>query len=176
MSEYEFILKFRLADAEADPDDHVVALIEAGCDDAAIGIGQLGRIALDFTRKAESADEAIASALRAVRLAIPGAELIEVSPDLVGLTDVADLLGCSRQNIRKLVIKNMATFPIAVHEGSLMLWHLRPVLDWFCEAQARSINHSLIEVSDAAMRLNIAKEARQVPGVRLPKDLESLFV
>jgi hypothetical protein len=38
----------------------------------------------------------------------PGAELVEASPDFVGLTDVADLVGCSRQNIRKLMLTHSA--------------------------------------------------------------------
>src|SRR5690606_34686528 len=97
MSEYEFTLKFRLPDASADPGQFIGALAEAGCDDAAVGIGQQGRIALDFTREAASALDAIISAIQAVKAAIPGAELIEASPDFVGLADVADLIGCTRQ-------------------------------------------------------------------------------
>lgn len=104
MHEYEFTLKFRLPDASADPEQFIDALAEAGCDDAAVGVGQQGRIALAFTRKAASASEAIVSAVQEVRGAIPGVELVEASPDFVGLTDVADLVGCSRQNIRKLMI------------------------------------------------------------------------
>jgi hypothetical protein len=175
MNEYEFTLKFRLPDASADPEQFIDALAEAGCDDAAVGIGQQGRIALDFTREAASALEAIVSAVQAVKSAIPGAELVEASPDFVGLTDVADLVGCTRQNIRKLMISNLATFPVAVHEGSQALWHLRPVLAWFSETQKRSIDRSLIEVSEVTMKVNIAKETRRLPGGELPKELEMLF-
>ncbi len=175
MSEYEFTLKFRLPDANADPEQFIDALARAGCDDATVGIGQQGRIALDFTREAANALEAIVSAVQAVKVAIPGAELVEASPDFVGLTDVADLVGCTRQNIRKLMINNLATFPAAVHEGSQALWHLRPVLTWFSETQKRSIDRSLIEVSEATMKVNIAKEARRLSGAGLPKELEALF-
>lgn len=175
MSEYEFVLKFRLPDAGADPEQHVGALIEAGCDDATIGVGQRGRIALDFTREADSALEAMTSAIRAVNEAIPGATLIEASPDLVGLTDVAELLGCTRQNVRKLMVSNIASFPVAAHEGRQSIWHLHSVLDWFAQTQSRDVDHSLLEVSKVAMKVNIAKEARQLPGARLPRELESLF-
>ncbi len=51
------------------------------------------------------------SALRDVKKAVPGAELIEVTPDFVGLTDVAELIGVSRQNMRKLMLAHAATFP-----------------------------------------------------------------
>ena len=119
--------------------------------------------------------EAIVSAVQAVKGAIPGAELIEASPDFVGLTDVADLVGCSRQNIRKLMISNPETFPAAVHEGSQAFWHLRPVLVWFSETQKRPIDRSLIEVSEVTMKVNIAKETRRMSGVGLLKELETLF-
>ena len=175
MSEYEFTLKFRLPDVDADPEQFIDALAEAGCDDATVGIGQQGRIALDFTREAADALEAIVSAVQAVKGAIPGAELIEASPDFVGLTDVADLVGCSRQNIRKLMISNPATFPAAVHEGSQAFWHLRPVLVWFSETQKRPIDRSLIEVSEVTMRVNIAKETRRMSGGGLLEELEALF-
>jgi hypothetical protein len=51
---------------------------------------------------------AIFSVVQKVRTAIPVAELVEASPDFVGLTDVADLVGCSRQNIRKLMLTHSA--------------------------------------------------------------------
>ena|SRR5690606_25063739 len=175
MSEYEFTLKFRLLDANADPEQFIDALAEAGCDDATVGIGQKGRIALAFNREAANALDAVVSAMKAVKAAIPGAELVEASPDFVGLTDVAELVGCTRQNIRKLMITNLATFPAAVHEGSQAIWHLRPVLAWFSETQKRAIDRSLIEISEVTMKVNIAKEARRVPGAALPRELEALF-
>lgn len=175
MREYEFTLKFRLPDANADAEQFIDALAEAGCDDATVGIGQQGRIALAFTREASSAVEAIVSAVQEVRSAIPGAELAEASPDFVGLTDVADLIGCSRQNMRKLMLSNAATFPAAVHEGSQAFWHLRPVLDWLADTQKRAIDRALIDVSEVTMNLNIAREARRLPGAGLPEELDALF-
>ena len=56
-----------------------------GCDDALVGIGKPGRIALDFTREADSAEEAVISALSAVKRAIPDAEFVEATPDFVGV-------------------------------------------------------------------------------------------
>jgi hypothetical protein len=85
-------------------------------------VGQRGRIALDFARESTSAWAAIASAVQDVKRAIPGAELIEASPDFVGLSDVADIAGFTRQNMRKLMLSNIATFPLAVHEGTPSLW------------------------------------------------------
>ena len=99
--EYTFTLKYQLADHDGNPDNLVEQLGEAGCDDALVGIGQPGRLALEFTREADSAHVAVRSALADVRRAIPSAKLIEAAPDFVGLTDVAEIVGMSRQNMRK---------------------------------------------------------------------------
>jgi hypothetical protein len=65
--EYTFTLKYQLADNDRTPDILVERLGEAGCDDALVGIGQPGRLALEFTREAESADAAVRSALADVQ-------------------------------------------------------------------------------------------------------------
>lgn len=158
MKEYEFRFKFRLPADLADPEVHEDTLFDNGCDDALIGVGQKGRIALDFCREAESAYDAIYSALTNVKAAIPGAELIEVTPDLVGLTDVAEIIGCSRQNVRKVMQNNQSSFPLPIHEGSASLWHLSPVLDWFRNNQNQDIDESLLEVASTTMKVNTAKE------------------
>ena len=175
MTDYEFTLKFALPDANDDPDRHIEALAEAGCDDALVGVGQNGRIALDFTRSAKSAFEAVSSALRDVRKAIPDAALIEASPDFVGLTDVADVAGFTRQNMRKLMLGNASTFPPAVHDGKPAVWHLATVLTWLRDQQGRAIDDGLLEIAKATMKINIAKEARLLAGAVLPKNLERLF-
>ena len=174
MHEYEFTLKFLLPSHALDPAEHLEALGEAGCDDALVGVGQPGRIALDFTRAAHSAFAAVASAVRDVRKAIPDAVLAEAGPDFVGLTDVADIAGCTRQNMRKLMLANIATFPSAVHDGNPALWHLASVLEWLAR-QERPVDASLLAVARATMKLNIAKETRQLSGATLPSDLERLF-
>src|SRR5471030_1701492 len=103
--EYIFTLKYQLPEA-AVRDDIVERLGAAGCDDALIGVGLPGRIALEFSREAGSAKAALFSALEDVKRAVPGAKLVEAAPDFVGLTDVADLVGMSRQNIRKLMVNH----------------------------------------------------------------------
>jgi hypothetical protein len=123
MNKYEFILTFSLPDVQEDPERYLDALYEAGCDDALIGTGQPGSIALEFVREAKSAAAAVNSAIANVKDAIPGAELIEVKPDLVGLTDVAEILQCSRQNIRKYMV-GYVDFPKPVYTGTASLWHL----------------------------------------------------
>ncbi|MFQ6748738.1 DNA-binding protein, partial [Bordetella pertussis] len=54
--EYLFTLKYQLADADSDLDALVERLGEAGCDDALVGMGLPGRLVLEFTREADSAE------------------------------------------------------------------------------------------------------------------------
>ncbi|HBP6788136.1 TPA: DNA-binding protein [Pseudomonas aeruginosa] len=161
--EYTFTLKYQLADEDRDPDALVERLGEAGCDDTLVGIGQPGRLALEFTREATDADAAVRSALADVRSAIPSAKLIEVAPDLVGLTDVADIVGVSRQNMRKLMLAHPGSFPAPVHEGSASIWHLADVLTWLQAKGGYSLAKDVLDVSQVALQVNVAKEGQRLP-------------
>jgi len=160
--EYEFELRFKLPADAADAAELVERLGEAGCNDALIGIGQPGRMALRFTREAESAKRAIISALEDVKKVIPAAKLIEAGPDFVGLTDVADMLGMSRQNMRKLMVAHATSFPAPVHEGSSAVWHLEPVLQWLQGKGGYDIAQQQIEVAHIAMQINLIRAADRV--------------
>ena len=155
--EYEFELRFKLPSSDSDANEVVERLGEAGCDDALVGIGQPGRITLRFTREAESAKRAIVSALEDVKRAIPAARLIEAGPDFVGLTDVADMLSMSRQNMRKLMLAHAATFPAPVHEGSTAIWHLESVLQWLRSKGGYEVSQEQIDVAHVAMQINLIK-------------------
>lgn len=157
--EYEFTLIFKIASDDADVDVLLERLGTAGCDDALVGVGQAGRIALNFTREAGSAQEAIVSALRDVKKAVPDALLIEAGPDLVGLTDIAELVGVTRQNMRKLSLAHPDSFPVPVHSGSVALWHLAHVLRWLSDRGGYVIEPPLVEVARVAMQVNLIKEA-----------------
>jgi len=156
MREFDFVLKFSLGDPSANPEGHVAALGDVGCTDALVGVGQMGMIALDFSREASSAREAVTSALKDVQTAIPGAELVEATPDLVGLTEVADILGFSRQYMRKLAYGCAPAFPAPIHEGKPSMWHLAPVLSWFETSRGREVDNALIDLARLNMHLNIA--------------------
>jgi len=159
MNTYEFELKFSLPGSSQNPDHFVERLAETGCTDALVGIGQTGRIAFHFARDARSALEAVMSAVNNIKKAIPEAKLIEAAPDLVGLSDIAEILGYSRQNIRKLMINNMVSFPVPIHEGKTVLWHLSSILNWVKESNRYQIDELLLDVANANMQLNIAKES-----------------
>lgn len=159
MKTYEFELKFSLPKSSQNPDIFVERLGEAGCTDALVGVGRVGRIAFHFTREANNAFEAVLSAVKIIKKVIPEARLIEAAPDLVGLSDIADILGYSRQNIRKLMMNNLASFPVPVHEGKTILWHLSSILTWVKERDRYQIDELLLDVADANMQINLVKEA-----------------
>lgn len=165
MTEYAFSLKYRLPPDDVDVDAIVERLGEAGCTDALVGIGIGGRLALEFAREAANARDAFRSALEDVRSAIPGAALVEASPDLVGLSDVADLLGVTRQNVRKLMLAH-SDFPLPLHEGSASIWHLSDVLGWLDgRKKGRATDKALREAAAAALEVNLAREARRFTKV-----------
>lgn len=162
MKQFEFTLKFALPGASTDADSLADRLFAGGCDDALVGTGLAGRLALQFDRRAKTAAEAVFSALAAVQRALPEARLVEVSPDLVGLSDIAALLNFSRQNMRKLMLTHRATFPLPVHDDKIAIWHLAQVLAWFGEYQGRTVSEAIQEIAGISMQLNIARSARHL--------------
>lgn len=162
MREYEFTLKFKLPDSNVDPDSYVECLYESGCDDAIIGTGKKGYIALDFIRESTSAYEAMANAIKEVRKAIPLAEIVEASPDFVGVSDVATLLGCSRQNIQKLISSDILRCPPALYGGSQSIWHLLELLTWLREYKNYKIDEALIEIAQATRGLNLVRQSEML--------------
>ena len=160
--EYTFTLKYQLSAQDCDHENIVERLGAAGCDDALVGIGQPGRIALEFVREAETAKAALISALADIKHAVPSAKLIEASPDFVGLTDVAELVGVSRQNMRKLMVNHATSFPAPVHEGSAAVWHLTDVLSWLQAKGGYLLTPAVVEIAATTMQINLAKEALQI--------------
>ncbi|WP_294899838.1 helix-turn-helix transcriptional regulator [Tatumella sp. UBA2305] len=157
--EFIFTLKYQLSEQDANHHNIVGRLLAAGCDDAVIGIGLPGRLALEFTREADSAVQTILQAISEIKNVIPSALLIEAAPDLVGLTDVAELVGVSRQNMRKLMLAYPGNFPPPVHEGKTSLWHLTDILRWLQLRGSYQIPEGIAEVALATMQVNISKEA-----------------
>ena len=162
MGEYEFRLKFELQDQNIDPSIYIDKLYESGCDDALIGIGKKGYIALDFIRESETAYLAVSSAIKDVLKVIPQANILEAAPDFVGITDIAKLLGCTRQNIQKLMSKNNSKCPHAVYGGSQSIWHLADILTWLVEDKNYQIEEWLIEIAQTTRYLNLAKQINKL--------------
>jgi predicted DNA-binding transcriptional regulator AlpA len=113
------------------------------------------------------------SALADVRRAVPTAKLIEAAPDLVGLTDVAEIVGVSRQNMRKLMLAYPDSFPLPVHEGSTSIWHLADVLAWLQAKGGYPQVEQVMDVARVALQVNAAKEGQRVSR-SASKELEAL--
>lgn len=156
MAEYTFTLIFSLPHGQKDPEQWVGMLGAGGCDDALVGIGVTGRIALNFTREAGCAEEALLSALKDVSRLIPDASLVEAAPDLVGLSDVAELLGVSRQYIRKVMVSREA-FPTPMHDGKTALWNLEAVLQWLNNTGVKSIPAPLLDIAKVTRQCNLRR-------------------
>lgn len=169
MKEYEFELLFQLPDRQGDPEAYIDPLYEAGLDDAMFGTGKPGVIVAMVTREVESAAQAIESAIAQTMKAIPGAQLVEVSPDQVNPTDVAFLLGVSRQAASKLLSRDDAPMPCHMgHHGSASTWNLVTILSWLDEtgrAENYGITPEMIEVAATAKRINIARSIEVTPRI-----------
>ncbi|MBM7333648.1 MAG: DNA-binding protein [Alcanivorax sp.] len=174
MSTFEFQLHFQLPDGEADPELWLDALFEAGCDDALVGLASHGYLSLDFNREAPTAWEALQTAVRDVKTAIPEARLVSAGPDLLNLSELAELMTdrlakVTRQAMRKYAkgeVKRTATrFPSPRVSGGTPLWHADEVLAWMMDnrkIQATSEPaQSLITLASAIRMLNSTKEYHQ---------------
>lgn len=156
--EYTFTLTFRFDASTSEVDTLLESLGEAGCDDAVVGIGKTGAVTLAFERGALNAEEALATAMQHVKSAIPGAQLVEAAPDYVGLSDIAAIMGVTRQAVRKLMLAHANAFPMPVHAGQTSIWHLALVLDFFRERRY-AVSQALYEIALANLEANVRKEA-----------------
>lgn len=155
--EFDFVLRFRVPLSDWDPSQLVERLGDAGCTDANIGVGVPGRLALDFSREADTASDAIESAIAAVESAISSAELYEAAPDLVGMPGIAQVANVSRQAIQKVVAAHRDTFPLPLHEGAAPVWRLAEVLVWLKSRDMLRVDARAISVAKATMELNTAR-------------------
>ncbi|MFN6163357.1 MAG: hypothetical protein ACK5AC_13410 [Planctomycetota bacterium] len=77
------------------------ALFQAGCDDATVSM-QHGRLYIEFSRSAVSLEDAIISAIRDVRKADIGAEVLRVDEcSLVTASEIARRMGRTRQLVHQ---------------------------------------------------------------------------
>lgn len=123
---------------------HLDALHAAGCDDAAfMGPASDGTFTAEFDRAARTFAGAVASALEAIRSALPGGRLLRVLPDdLVTIAAIAARTGRSDESVRLLHQgrRGPGGFPAAagwVNEKT-QVWRWTDVAQWFAEALGES--------------------------------------
>jgi hypothetical protein len=139
-----------------------------------IGVGRKGKIALQFVRSAESANAAIVSAIVDVRKTIPDAKLMEASPDFVGISELAAILDCTRQNVRVLIERALDA-PPAVHEGAAALWHLADLLVWLKDSKAYPIAPELLEIAQTTRLINSVRNFEALQKID-PSQRDSLVL
>lgn len=110
------------------------ALFEAGCDDATLSVRHR-RAFLTFSRVAESLRDAILSAIRDVKKAGIGAEVLRVDTcDLVTQAEIARRIGRSRQLVHQYIsgARGPGRFPAPACDitDSAPLWYWCEVADW----------------------------------------------
>ncbi len=129
MKTFEFSIVASGLDPEAE--DFEQRFYDAGCDDATIAF-QKGHIIVDFSREADSLEDALASAVGDV--AQTGARIDRVEPDpLVSLSDMATRAGLSRQamtNYFKGTRGKDFPPPVAKVTSESPLWDWATVAEW----------------------------------------------
>lgn len=162
MQHYEFTLHFKLAGKDQDVSAILNTLGEVGCTDTLVGLGATGRVALQFNRDAKDALSALQSGLKDAQKALPHAVLTEAAPDMVGLTEVAELVKVSRQNLRKLMQTHSDSFPRPIHAGSTVIWHLADVLNWLTSKQHYKIESTVLEMAQLTKQVNLIKSSQAI--------------
>lgn len=109
-------------------------LFEANCDDALIFFKN-NTVYLEFDRDAESLDDAIFSAIRAVESTHLDMRVKRIEPDMiVNLSDIAKRTNLSRQFVSMLVSgeRGQGAFPPPVSKvtSPSPLWNWSTVADW----------------------------------------------
>ncbi len=157
MVNFRFELYFKLKDGE-DPGSYEDVLYDEGCDDASLGIGRKGAMGLIFNREADTAKEAIYSAIKDVNKAIPHAVLHHTGLYLMNLTDIAELLGMTKQNLSKYVTGKAAcshSFPQAIlMSGNASVWYVAEVNAWFLNHKILQIDRPLRDLVQELWRVN----------------------
>ena len=150
------------------------ALYESGCDDALIGQAN-GVQYLDFDRRAQSLEDAVASAVRDIEQ-VPGIEVVRfVDSDLVNMTEIAERTNRTRESVRLLVTgkRGRGGFPPPVSDPRRphRLWRWSEVERWVKQGVGDSDRRSGestiriaisagIELNAATRRLNVRQRER----------------
>ncbi len=163
MNTFEFRLRFSVP-REVDFADHEETLMDnESLDDSVFGEENSGVLGIDFRRYASSADEAIKSAISDITASIGEARFLEAQPDLVGVSDMAAYLKFTRQNMRKLTLKN--GFPDPIHDGKSAIWNFCVVIDWLEKETNTGIPMHLKDVTIAAQNENQSKRTKDLSAL-----------
>lgn len=145
--------------AQEPTDEQLVALVEAGCDDAAFGV-EHGLAVAEFDREAPTLADAIASAVLGVESA--GLRAMRVlDDDLLTLADIANRIGQSRESIRRYATgqRGNGGFPPPVNpaRGGSTFYRWSEVVPWL----RQRLNIEVADTDPALVVANLVLQARQ---------------
>jgi hypothetical protein len=153
MKTFEFSIIASGLDHEADDFEH--RFYDAGCDDATISF-QKGHIIVDFAREAPSIEDALSSAIEAVRST--GASITRIEPDpLVNLSEIAARSGLTRQAIALYSTGQRGRDfppPVARITADNPLWDWPSVACWLFKTSKMP--------KDAVIEAEVIKEANKI--------------
>jgi hypothetical protein len=153
MKKFEFSVIASGLDPESE--DFEQRFYDAGCDDATVSF-QKGRIIVDFTREANSIDDALVSAMKGVEAA--GARVERVEPDpLVSLSDIAARSDMSRAAMTQYSQGQRGREfppPVARITSDSPLWDWATVAKWLF--QNEKINREAAIEAEAIRAANAA--------------------
>lgn len=170
MELYHFSLT--LAGVTADTPGLEDALFVSGCNDALLCF--YGKsVYLEFDRESESFAKAVLSAINDIESGDAGATVISVDANLVGLSDIAELSGMSRQAIAMLKdgTRGPGDFPSPIQRitGVSPLWRWADVADWL-----HNKGKLAAELADNARQLDIINIALQLRETK-QRDVVALY-
>ena len=157
---FEFTITFAIPEKKWDIDDISDKIFASGFNDALVLMGIRGIIGLDVFRESPAAEKAIETAFDDVTKVFPDAVFLDVKPDLVSISDIATLVGQSRQNLRKLV-----EFPPPTITGPKPYWHLYQVIKWYEKRRMIPFSKNTIETSKAAWIFNLHLEKQRLQSL-----------
>lgn len=163
---YQFILVLKNVDEKTQGLED--KLYQAGCDDSLINFRN-GAVYLDFDREANSLEEAVMSAIKAVESDLVGAVVVSVAPeDWVTEAEVAERLSCKRQTVSlwsKGQRRKEKPFPKPIMKLSdrSPFWKWREIVEWLY--QNNEIDKKEVENAIFLENMNAVLEERD-PKIR----------
>ena len=140
------------------------ALHHAGCTDALVCFYGTA-VYLEFDRESESLERAILSAIDNIESSSElNARVESVDATLVGLSDIAELTGLSRQAIALLKdgARGSGKFPGPVQrvQGNSPLWRWKTIVHWLVTEKRIAADSPLVEHAEILDSLNLALQLR----------------
>ncbi len=139
------------------------ALFASGCDDALICFYGTS-VYLEFDRESEALATAVLTAIKNIESAGIDACVESVDSALVGLSDIAELTGMSRQAIALLKdgARGSRNFPNPVQriKGNSPLWRWKTVAEWLVKEGRLETNSPLVKNARVLENINLALQIR----------------